>query len=217
MKIVEQSVKLLKPYDEVGGVACLKAIEYAGRNCYRSHSKITDNSYDGFVKSLIERGHTSPLEFADMTVEIVTGRDVLAEITRHRLASFAVQSQRYVMDDESGDISFIKPNFYLHQSPLSTDANKWCASRCWEDAMIASEKRYKYLIRDCHMKPEDARKILPNSTACVIVMKANIREWRYIMKLRSSLSAYPEMRTMMRMLVDESKKRIPVVFESIGE
>lgn len=216
MKIVDQSVKLLKPYDEDGGIACLKAIEYAGRNCYRSHGKITDDSYGSFVKSLMERGHTSPLEFADMTVEIVTGRDVLAEITRHRLASFAVQSQRYVMDDKSGDISFIKPNFYLPKAPLSTDADKWCSSRCWEDAMTEAEKRYKYLILGCHMKPEDARKVLPNSTACVIIIKTNIREWMHIMDLRLSSAAYPEMRTMMGMLVDEAKKCIPIVFDRMG-
>jgi len=71
-------------------------VEYAGRNCYRSHDKITDDSYVRFNHSLIQRGHHSPLEFAHVTLEIVTSRDVMAEITRHRMASFAIQSQRYV-------------------------------------------------------------------------------------------------------------------------
>lgn len=55
----------------------------------------------------------SPLEFEDVTVELVTSRDVMAELTRHRIASFAIQSQRYVMDDKTGDISFIRPDYYL--------------------------------------------------------------------------------------------------------
>ena len=74
----------------------LRQIEYAGRNCYRSHDKITDDSAQTFVRSLIRRGHLALLEFADMSVELVTFRDVMAELTRHRLASFCIESQRYV-------------------------------------------------------------------------------------------------------------------------
>ena len=48
------------------------------------------------MRSLIRRGHLAPLEFADMSVELVTSRDVMAELTRHRLASFCIESQRYV-------------------------------------------------------------------------------------------------------------------------
>ena len=74
----------------------LRQIEYAGRNCYRSHDKITDDSAQTFVRSLIRRGHLALLEFADMSVELVTFRDVMAELTRHRLAGFCIESQRYV-------------------------------------------------------------------------------------------------------------------------
>ena len=83
----------------------LRQIEYAGRNCYRSHDKITDDSAPAFVRSLIRRGHLAPLEFADMSVELVTSRDVMAELTRHRLASFCIESQRYVC--MNGEIAFI--------------------------------------------------------------------------------------------------------------
>ena len=44
--------------------------------------------------------------------EITTSRDVMAEITRHRVASFAIQSQRYVDESASGDIEFIRPVFF---------------------------------------------------------------------------------------------------------
>lgn len=216
MKIVDQTVKMLYPANSDDAVCALKRIEYAGRNCYQSHDKTTDESYGHFIMGLMKRKHDSPLEFADMMVEIVTGRDVLAEITRHRLASFAVQSQRYVLDNKSGEISFIKPLFYLQQQPLSTDAKRWCASRAWEQSMSEAEKQYMYLTHDCGMKPEDARKVLPNSTACRIVMKANIREWLHIMELRSSPAAYPEMRTMMNMLICEARQVYPVVFDEVG-
>ena len=66
MKLLNQSAKILKPAD---GVQALRDIEYAGRNCWRSEGRITEDSAPRFVRSLIRRGHMSPLEFADMTVE----------------------------------------------------------------------------------------------------------------------------------------------------
>ena len=70
----------------------MQAIEFAGRNCYASQDKITENSYQKFLASLIRRGHGSPLEFADVTFDLTTSRAVLAELTRHRLASYCVES-----------------------------------------------------------------------------------------------------------------------------
>lgn len=66
MKLLNQSAKILKPTD---GMQALRDIEYAGRNCWRSEGRITEDSTPRFVRTLIRRGHMSPLEFADMTVE----------------------------------------------------------------------------------------------------------------------------------------------------
>lgn len=66
MKLLNQSAKILKPTD---GMQALRDIEYAGRNCWRSEGRITEDSTPRFVRALIRRGHMSPLEFADMTVE----------------------------------------------------------------------------------------------------------------------------------------------------
>ena len=66
MKLLNQSAKILKPTD---GMQALRDIEYAGRNCWRSEGRITEDSAPRFVRTLIRRGHMSPLEFADMMVE----------------------------------------------------------------------------------------------------------------------------------------------------
>lgn len=66
MLTVGQSVRILSPED---GVDALRRIEYAGRACYRSHDRARLNTAPAFVRSLIQRGHLSPLEFADMAVE----------------------------------------------------------------------------------------------------------------------------------------------------
>lgn len=57
-------------------------MEYAGRTCYRSAQTIAPDSAPAFVARLIAREHLSPLEFAGMTVELTTSRDVMAELTR---------------------------------------------------------------------------------------------------------------------------------------
>ncbi len=106
----------------------------------------------------------------------------MAEITRHRLASFCIESQRYVRMD--GEIAFIRP--------LCCDGNDE-ADKLWHEAMKDVERYYQLmLLIGC--KAQDARKVLPNSTATRIVMKANMREWRHILALRTGKGVYPEMK-----------------------
>ena len=217
MKIIEQSVKILSPASRAEAVQSLKLVEYAGRNCYRSHDKITDDSYIRFNANLMERGHHSPLEFAHVTFEIVTSRDVMAEITRHRMASFAIQSQRYVLDNKEGEIRFIRPDFYIPKDESLMDAKGWVASRCWEMAMEEAEDRYRYMVNTCGCSPQDARKMLPNSTATVIVMQCNLRELLHIIELRNSPRAYPEMQTMMKLLIAEVEKLYPEIIKESDE
>ena len=218
MKIIEQSVKVLFPRTLEEGIENLQRIEFAGRNCWRSESRIAPDSYRSFIANLRKRGHESPLEFGDIMLDIMTSRDILAEITRHRLASFAVESQRYVNESkDDGGIKFIKPLFYIpfesyyhyvHRDNKTQSDIAYEASRKWEDAMELAEDAYNRLIA-MGMKNEDARKVLPNSTACRIVMKVNLRELLHIYDLRSSPAAYPEMRELMRLLKVEVDKVYP--------
>lgn len=211
MRIIEQSVKILKPTSPEEALEELKQVEYAGRNCYLTHDKITDESYDGFVKRLMKREHFSPLEFADMTVEMVVGRDVMAEITRHRHASFAIQSQRYCRDNATGDIEFIRPSFWVAKDD-QVNAKKWCASRRWEYECASDESAYAYYIGECGLAPQDARVSLPNSCATRIVMKANLREWIHIFNLRTSDGAYPRMKDVMIDLLNQAIPLYNTVF-----
>ena len=211
MKIISQSVKILRPKTPESAKEGLELVEYAGRNCYNSFDKISDGSYDAFITTLMNRKHYSPLEFEDMTVEMIVGRDVMAEITRHRMASFAIRSQRYVSDDKGGDIAFVKPDFWVPEECENHDDN-WCASRDWEDTMKYIETKYKNLKEFYGLKNQQRRVVLPNSTATNIVMKANLREWLHIFDLRDSEAAYPKMREVMQMLLPQASKMYPTVF-----
>ncbi|MBQ8086906.1 MAG: FAD-dependent thymidylate synthase [Clostridia bacterium] len=67
MKIIKPSFNILPRDEQRGG---LKAIEAAGRVCYKSEDKISDDSTDTFVKGMIKRKHFAMLEHGDMIFEI---------------------------------------------------------------------------------------------------------------------------------------------------
>lgn len=192
----------------------MKICEYAGRKCYDSVSRITDTSYEQFLKNVIRRGHTSVLEHGKISLEVVTSRDVLAEITRHRAGIvFSVQSQRYVKADKAGGIEFIRPEFYIPPEGDKTDVKKWCASRAWELSMQAAEKDYAELSNQYGCANEDSRKVLPNSTATSFVVTMNFREFLHIFELRSSPRAYPEMRVMIAKMIEALTPVLPPIWE----
>ena len=90
MKIVESSVELLAITENSA-----QLIELAGRTCYKSEDKITNDSADKFVGMINKRGHVSVIEHASATFRIVTDRGITHEIVRHRLASYSQESTRY--------------------------------------------------------------------------------------------------------------------------
>ena len=215
MILINQSVNLIKS----DGINAVKACEFAGRNCYASQDKITDNSYERFANNLLLRHHETPLEFSDLTFDITTSRAVMAELTRHRLANFCIESQRYIQEAKTGDITFIKPVWYDEKyfiKILSEENNSPEALMCceWRKQMLIAENSYKNLIQ-YGAKPEEAREVLPNSTACRIIMKANLREWRHIFELRCSPAAYPQMREITKQMLKLAHNSVPIVFDDL--
>ena len=75
----------------------------AARNCYSADSidgianLVLEKDQSRFLRGVIASGHHSVLEHVSFTFGISgVSRALLAQITRHRIASFSVQSQRYV-------------------------------------------------------------------------------------------------------------------------
>jgi thymidylate synthase (FAD) len=77
------------------------------------------------------------------------------------------------------------------------------------------EDKYLSLI-DTGSKPDEARSVLPNSLKTEIIMTANLRELRHILKLRTAKESHPEMRKVMNMLLLELQSKIPIIFDDIG-
>lgn len=205
-------MKIIKPYteiiDSINGQEILKKIELCGRVCYKSEGRITDDSAEKFVASIIKRGHEAVLEHVSFTVKFVVDRGVSHEIVRHRIASYCQESTRYCnysKDDFENAITVIEP-FFIRER---TDA--WANWIC--SCSRAEGAYFNLLNRGC--TPQEARSVLPHSLKTEVVMTANLREWRTFFKLRTAETAHPQMREVTRPLLDELKTLIPVVFDDI--
>lgn len=206
MKVIQQSYEILtdlsNPIETI-----LKPIERAARTCYKSEDRTTDDSCLKMCKMLIERGHTAMLEHSQLSVKFIVDRGISHEIVRHRLFSFAQESTRYCnysKDKFGKEIKVISLNDYL-------DSDSY---RVWYDSCMFAEHEY-FALLEKGVKPEIARGVLPTSLATEIVVTGNIREWRHFFSLRISNFAHPQMRSIMRKLLDEFKSKIPVLFDDI--
>jgi len=205
MKIIEPSFKIL---DRVNGNCVLKKIERAGRTCYKSEDKITNDSAVKFCKTIIASKHHSVLEHEKISVLIVCDRGVSHEIVRHRIASYSQESTRYcnyTKDKFGNEITVIRPSFWKEYS-----RNFYT----WKMACECSENLYFELIKD-GAKAQEARSVLPNSLKTEIVCTYNIREWRHFFTLRCSKAAHPQMREIAIRILEKFKEVIPVLFDDI--
>lgn len=213
MKIVLQSYAVITPFrlDHKAIDLLYQQIETAGRTCYKSQLAITEDSARQFVKKLTENRHEAMLEHASISVVFVTSRAVSHELVRHRMASFAQLSQRYVnysKEKFGHTIPFIRP---VNIAPGS-EADKLFLQTCQscEDAYFA--------LLDSGCNPEDARAVLPNATATEIVVTANLREWRHILSLRAAGTTgkpHPDMQALMIPVLADFRVMMPEVFGDI--
>lgn len=92
--------------DEIDHDDVLRRIERAAKNCYQSKLKDDIADIGKFVQGLVKRGHETPLEFVSVTVNLRTSRSVLAELTRHRHASFCLSGDTEIkgFDDKKWTI-----------------------------------------------------------------------------------------------------------------
>ena len=209
-------------------------ISAAAKTCYSAAT--VDTLLDGldeekttsYLTMLTEIGHESPIEHASFTFAIEgVSRSLLAQITRHRMASFSVQSQRYVKENAF--------EFVLPPEIEAVPEAKAAYLQAMEDdqktyeklSAILQEKHYQtFLAQGCSEKQakskaekkaiEDARYVLPNACATKMVMTANARSLHNFFRLRCCNRAQWEIRE----LAEEMYKLVyavaPTLFRKAG-
>ena len=219
MKIINPSTHLYvngQPLTGETGIGLLRAIERIGRTCYKSEDKITEDSYETFVRNLIKRGHLSVIEHCSVTADIICDRGVTHEIVRHRIGSYSQESTRYCdysADKYCGEITVIDPGTAFGWGNTPTAVAK---RNAWEKACLASESEY-LSMRLVGASPQEARSVLPNSLKTEIWVTYNLREWRHFFQLRCAPAAHPQMQEVARMLLAEMTAYVPIIFDDIYE
>jgi thymidylate synthase (FAD) len=204
----------------------LTTIELAGRTCYKSEEAITVNSAVPFIRTLIKSGHESVLEHASVTVRWICDRGVSHELVRHRIGvAYSQESTRYC--NYKGGVTFIVPSWmeWRDNENMTVDERGcYCgwfglplAELTWFKQMLSAETAYIGLLEK-GWTPQQARSVLPNSLKTEVVITANMREWRHILKLRTSPKAHPDMQLIAKKTLELFREQdFGVLFEDIGQ
>lgn len=176
-------------------------IEYAGRWDYGTKS-LTKMGDRGIITRWMNQGEESMVEMGDATFFIVCSRVVSHELVRHRLASFQQESQRFVdyRAEKVDDLFYVPPEFEGNYNYL--------------ESLDGALDDYNQ-ARDGGRNKQLSRYLLPNATRTRMIMKANFREWRHILKLRMHTSAQPEMQIIANQIHDQLVDKFPIIFGDI--
>lgn len=213
MRIIKPSYEIMTP---VNREEILKTIEIAGRTCYKSEDKITEDSASKFVKNLVNRGHEAMIEHVSLTVKFICDRGVSHEIVRHRIANYAQESTRYCNYSQNKfgkEITVIEPFFFSNEKEDDigyTDIKYFY----WKESCEWAEEYYFKLLEK-GATPQEARSVLPNSLKTEIVVTMNLRELRHFFRLRTAKTAHPQMREITIPLLEELREKLPEIFGDI--
>ncbi len=206
----------------------------AAKLCYSnvSASELTENLTDeqaaSFVEMLSEIGHESPIEHASFTFGIEgVSRSLLAQITRHRMASFSVKSQRYVRE---GSFEYVTPPeiakvpeaLSVYKEIMAEDQKKYdliadILKKKHTAAFLAEGKDEKTAARLAEKKAiEDARFVLPNSCETQMVMTMNARSLHNFFRIRCCRRAQWEIQDVANQMLSLVTKVAPNLFKNAG-
>jgi thymidylate synthase (FAD) len=176
------------------------------------------------LERLFRRGHWGPFEHPQITLAVKgVSRSCMAQITRHRHASFDVQSQRYVDFGEKDDPvkvpkSLTDPNHATRgEGEVELEGiDDDYAQQSYEDKAAEMVDWYDRLV-DHGMPKEDARFLLPIGTKVNFTVSVNARMLLHIEDMRKTGEAQWEIREMTEMIHDEFEDWMPVTAELYEE
>ena len=157
-------------------------------------------------------GHESILEHAVYTFEVKgVSRALTHQLVRHRMASYAQQSQRYV--DMSEAVYIIPESIDKCLTPATPDG---CPLNIeYVNAIRKCEEVYRKLV-DAGVPPGEARYVLPNACTTNIIVTMNARSLRNFFALRCCERAQSEIRELANKMLKICKEVSPTIFEDAG-
>lgn len=211
-----------------------QAVAAAAKLCYSPatisdiREGLTEEKTASFVEMLAEIGHESPIEHASFTFGIEgVSRSLLAQITRHRMASFSVQSQRYVKEAHfeyvvPPEIAADKEAAELFRAAMEEDQRTYekltaILKQKHEKAFLAEGQAPKAAARNAEKKAiEDARFVLPNACETKMVLTMNARSLMNFFRHRCCNRAQWEIRDVANQMLALVSEVAPHLFAKAG-
>lgn len=209
-------------------VAAAAKLCYSQSNAVDIMENLTDEKVESFLEMLASMGHDSPTEHVSFTFAVEgVSRSLLAQLTRHRIASYSVKSQRYVSEsmfeyivppeiekDERAKEIFIKS--------MERDAEDYNAL-----TDILFEKHFKAMTESGTDEKkaktaakkkaiEDARFVLPNACETKLVMTMNVRSLKNFFAHRCCERAQWEIKALADAMLEEVRSVAPNLFKKSG-
>lgn len=211
-----------------------KLVAAAAKLCYSSVGMndilegLDEKNVESFLHMLGDIGHESPIEHANFSFAISgVSRALLAQLTRHRIASYSVRSQRYVSE---GDFEYIIPPA-IEESPELKEI--------FLEAMEQDQIYYNLLakaLKEIHTQKyihegenpkeaekkaekkanEDARFVLPNACETKIMLSMNARSLNNFFRLRTCQRAQWEIQALAIEMLKEVRVAAPAIFRKSG-
>ncbi len=206
----------------------------AARLCYSPatidgiREGLTEEKTAAFVDMLAEIGHESPIEHATFTFGIEgVSRSLLAQITRHRIASYSVQSQRYVAEKQfeyvlPPEIASIPEAEAIYRQAMDED------QRHYEELTALLKEKHLKALLDTGMEQkaaeraaekkaiEDARFVLPNACTTKMIVTMNARSLINFFHHRCCNRAQWEIRELADRMLALCLEAAPHLFKKAG-
>ena len=161
----------------------------------------TEEAQIKFLKFIIQAEHTSILEHVAWTVYAENiSRSLLAQLTRHRIASFTSASQHY---SDYSDMPFV----------VSEEAQKLILIH---GSLHAANFDYTTMLENSMLPREEARQVLPNASAVNLMMTINARALLNLVKQRICRRNVEEMRIFADRLVERIQPTWPAFAKCLG-
>lgn len=144
---------------------------------------IVENNLEDFMEKY--KSECTEHHYKRRTFKITCNRGVSHEFVRHRVFSFAQESQLYVnysKDKFGNEIKVIKPLYFNEDN-----SSYWM----WKQGCENAETTYIALLAN-KATPQEAREVLPNATATELIMTGFESDWDHFFELRCARDAHPQ-------------------------
>ena len=184
---------------------------YAQADVESLRERVEAKDQQAFVERVMERGHLSVTEHASFTFAVEgVSRALLAQLTRHRIASFSVQSQRYVSMADGFDY-VVPPSISAlgeaEEAEFVRQMDTMHAWYCqWQEKLGGAKENAN----------QDARFVLPGAAATRLLVTMNARELMHFFELRCCNRAQWEIREMAWQMLAACREAAPALFAGAG-